>query len=422
MRNSNTEIINRLKQDNGVFNQLTLEQLNNREFLIELAVNLSEEERSTLPIADKLERIYDQYFREDITRAEALQYLREHPINEEQEQWEINTIFQKFSTDKEFMLEAIDITGKAHSLYFLSEELKDDKEIFLKSIPYNPFNLYYASDKLKKDKELVMLVLAHDKRMTIRDLEDYYKNFSNDKDIMESVYNNFLNDPGVSSKERAEGIIRFHIPVHKEEKNKNNQYIYYSIFGDKAYLAGNLLFEMDGKKPTHLSENIKNGRKSDLNLKTTKVLKRVKEVIITEPLQPDNMNEWFYGMEKLKTIQGLELLDTSKVDSMDELFHGCKSLEELELSFNTDNVESLWAFTAECENLKSLILNFTNTSKLQNIGGLCYGCKKLEELKLNNFDIRNVNYTLEMFDECPKLNPENKTNKELLHHILDSSN
>ena len=381
--------------------------------LKELALSLTSAERANHPEADKLERIYSQYFKEDITMDEALKYLERNPDGEE-----VNTILQKFNDDKEFMLKAIDITGKSHSLYFLSDELKGDKDIFLKSIPYNPFNLYYASDKLKNDKELILLVLAHDKRMTIRDLEDYYKRFSSDKEIMDVVYENFLNDEAVSEKERAEGVIRFHIPVHKEEKNINNQHIYYSIFGDRAYLASRPLFEMDGKRPTHISEDVKYGRRADLNLKTTKALKRVKTVVITENLQPENLHEWFYGMERLKDIEGLELLDTSKVKIMDELFHGCRGLEQLILNFNTDNLESLWAFTAECENLKELCLNFTNTSKLQNIGGLCYGCKNLEVLNLNNFDISNVNYTLEMFEECPKLNPDKKANKELLQEFV----
>lgn len=380
--------------------------------LKELAINLTTEERMRHPEYEKLERIHKQYFMEDITEEEGLKYIKDHPDNI----LEVDTILQKYNSSREFMSHYIDIMKEKHKLYFMDERLCDDKELMLKSISYNSLNLYHASERLKKDKEIVLTVLENDKRVTIRDLEDYYKKFGTDKEIMDKVYENFLNDPCVSEEERKAGIIRFHIPVHKTEQGLDS--ICYSIFGDKAYISERPIFEMDGKKPIQISENIKYGRKSDLRLKTTKALKKVKEVIITEALQPANMSEWFYGMEKLKTITGLELLDTSNVKVMDELFHGCKSLEELVLNFDTSNLESMWAFTAECENLKTMTLNFTNTDKLQNIGGLCYGCKNLEILILNNFNIENVNYTLEIFDECPKLNPNNLSNKELLQELV----
>ena len=58
--------------------------------------------------------------------------------------------------------------------------------------------------------------------------------------------------------------------------------------------------------------------------------------------RPTSTDFWFWGLRKLKTIIGIENLNTSEVKSMCGMFEGCSSLTELDVSgFNTANVENM---------------------------------------------------------------------------------
>ena len=54
---------------------------------------------------------------------------------------------------------------------------------------------------------------------------------------------------------------------------------------------------------------------------------------------PTTTAEWFYGLKSLKSIEGLEHLNTSQVTEMSSMFYGCGSLTSLDLtSFDTSKV------------------------------------------------------------------------------------
>lgn len=116
----------------------------------------------------------------------------------------------------------------------------------------------------------------------------------------------------------------------------------------------------------------------------------------------------FHGYKYLKTIEGLENLDTSDVESMKYMFWGCNRLESLDLScFKTSNVTDMYWMFSGCSHLKSLKLDNFDTSNVTNMSGLFSNCKSLTSLDLRDFDTSNVTDMSLMFNECENLSSLN---------------
>lgn len=86
--------------------------------------------------------------------------------------------------------------------------------------------------------------------------------------------------------------------------------------------------------------------------------------------RPTNMESWFFLMNNLEKIEGLQYLNTSMVARMDFLFAGCEKLTELNLIyFNTSNVESMAFMFMGCKALKTIYVgDGWDTSKLTYLG------------------------------------------------------
>ena len=80
---------------------------------------------------------------------------------------------------------------------------------------------------------------------------------------------------------------------------------------------------------------------------------------------PENSSSFFYLMDSLVTIEGLEYVDTSRVKNMAFMFSGLANIESLDLSaFDTSNVE--------------------------NMRRMFYGMEALTTLNISSFDTRSV--------------------------------
>lgn len=113
---------------------------------------------------------------------------------------------------------------------------------------------------------------------------------------------------------------------------------------------------------------------------------------------------WFYGLQNLKTITGIENLNTENVTDMQSMFYQCASLTALGLGhFDTSNVYYMDSMFHGCEGLTSLdVSKFTN-SKVMYMGGMFMGCNSLTSLDLSNFDTQNVAIMRDMFRSCSSL-------------------
>ena len=113
---------------------------------------------------------------------------------------------------------------------------------------------------------------------------------------------------------------------------------------------------------------------------------------------------WFYGLQNLKTITGIENLNTENVTDMQSMFYQCASLTALGLGhFDTSNVYYMDSMFHGCEGLTSLdVSKFTN-SKVMYMGGMFEGCSSLTSLDLSDFDTQNVQGIGYMFHGCSSL-------------------
>ena len=117
--------------------------------------------------------------------------------------------------------------------------------------------------------------------------------------------------------------------------------------------------------------------------------------------RPTTTNSWFYLMENLQSITGMEYLNTSEVTDMEWMFYGCKNLISLDLShFNTEKVTTMRKMFADCMRLENLNVSSFNTTVVTDMLGMFDGCIALKSLDLSTFNTANVTNMSNMFNYC----------------------
>ena len=120
--------------------------------------------------------------------------------------------------------------------------------------------------------------------------------------------------------------------------------------------------------------------------------------------RPKSTRRWFFNIENLEKIEGLEYLNTSAVTTMAYMFGYCRKLTQLYLSnFNTENVQNMSEMFAGCSSVTSLDLSNFKTEKVQNMRAMFEGCKSLTSLDLSNFKTEKVQDMGGMFYGCSSL-------------------
>ena len=131
---------------------------------------------------------------------------------------------------------------------------------------------------------------------------------------------------------------------------------------------------------------------------------------------PTNIKDWFNNCKTLKTIEGLQFLNTSQVEDMSEMFLGCHALTSLDLSgFDTSQVKDMSNMFGACHELSSLNLSGFDTSQVKDMSNMFGACYELTALNLSGFDTSKVTNMWSMFCECGSL-----TTLDLSH--FDTSN
>ena len=119
---------------------------------------------------------------------------------------------------------------------------------------------------------------------------------------------------------------------------------------------------------------------------------------------PTSLCRFFYNLTKLKTITGLEYLNTWNVTDMGYMFYGCSALTSLDVThFNTAKVTNMSYMFSSCVALTSLDVTKFNTANVTNMSGMFYSCKTLTSLDVSKFNTVNVTNMLQMFSGCSKL-------------------
>ena len=134
-----------------------------------------------------------------------------------------------------------------------------------------------------------------------------------------------------------------------------------------------------------------------------KSLKSIKGMEYLNTSQVTNMSHMYFGCKDL-TILNLSHFDTSKVTNMCSMFACCYALTELDLSsFNTKQVIDMGAMFSNCSFIIKLNLSAFNTSKVETMGHMFSACSSLPTLDLSSFDTSKVTYMSWMFRGCSSL-------------------
>ncbi|MBO4720138.1 MAG: BspA family leucine-rich repeat surface protein [Prevotella sp.] len=115
----------------------------------------------------------------------------------------------------------------------------------------------------------------------------------------------------------------------------------------------------------------------------------------------------FYSLSKLKTIEGLENLNTFTVTNMRSMFTMCLSLTSLDLSsFNTKNVTDMNSMFFNCSALQTVDVSSFDVRKVTNMGLMFASCSKLTTIYCNS-DWSTTSQALTnsymMFSGCNKI-------------------
>lgn len=119
--------------------------------------------------------------------------------------------------------------------------------------------------------------------------------------------------------------------------------------------------------------------------------------------RPNTLALWFYHMRNLKTIQGIENLNTSNAESMYGMFAGCTNLKEIDVSnFDTSKAIDLMSMFEGCENLTSLDLSGFNLANADFLVAMFKGCSNLKSIDISSFNTLGANLN-SMFMGCSSL-------------------
>ena len=119
---------------------------------------------------------------------------------------------------------------------------------------------------------------------------------------------------------------------------------------------------------------------------------------------PTSLYKFFANLKKMKTITGLEYLNTEKVTNMSYMFYSCSSLTSLDVThFNTAKVTNMNRLFAYCSSLTSLDVTHFNTEKVTDMNSMFDSCSSLTSLDVTYFNTANVTGMNNMFYSCSAL-------------------
>ena len=124
------------------------------------------------------------------------------------------------------------------------------------------------------------------------------------------------------------------------------------------------------------------------------------EVIINGIIKR-NIFKYKFNREGIYTIYYLQ---KELLINMSFMFYGCNKLKEIYLSnFNTDNIKGMKSLFSKCSLLKEINFSSFNTSNVITTHTMFKGCSLLKKLDLSSFDTSNVTDMYGLFMNCSSL-------------------
>lgn len=153
----------------------------------------------------------------------------------------------------------------------------------------------------------------------------------------------------------------------------------------------------------------RNGMPYDINEWDEHCITSTRSVVFDKSFtvyQPTTTSRWFQGMNKLTSLIYVENLNTSQVQDMDYMFYGCSSLTDLDLSsFDTSHVGGVTQtlsdeYTGGDDNSA---LYTTYICEGYGMKSMFDGCSNLVNLNISSFNTSKVRNMSNMFNGCSSL-------------------
>lgn len=118
--------------------------------------------------------------------------------------------------------------------------------------------------------------------------------------------------------------------------------------------------------------------------------------------RPTSCAYWFYWMDELTDIEGIDNLNTSQVTNMRNMFLGCSNLSNIDVShFETANVTDMSNMFWRCSKLSSIDVSHFETANVTNMEGMFGICRSLQFIfSGDGFTTANVTDSKDMFSKC----------------------
>ena len=119
---------------------------------------------------------------------------------------------------------------------------------------------------------------------------------------------------------------------------------------------------------------------------------------------PADASNWFNSMTSLVSINGMDIIDTSKATDMRDMFYQCNALTTVDVShFDTSNVKYMTSMFSFCRALTNLDISNFKTNKVIYMNSMFSWCSSLTSLNLGNIDTSNATTFNYMFNGCSSL-------------------
>lgn len=119
---------------------------------------------------------------------------------------------------------------------------------------------------------------------------------------------------------------------------------------------------------------------------------------------PKSLKNWFKDFTALKTVEGLENMNTKKVKDMSYMFNGCSKLKTADFSnFNTEQVTDMSYMFNGCSAMTDLDVSSFDTKQVEDLSYMFSSMSGLTKLKLGWFRTDNARTMEGMFSSCSKL-------------------
>ena len=118
--------------------------------------------------------------------------------------------------------------------------------------------------------------------------------------------------------------------------------------------------------------------------------------------RPTTTFRWFCHMLHLKTIEGIEYLNTSEVTNMGSMFFDCNELESVDFShFNTEKVERMDQMCTYCYGFKHIDLSSFDTHNVKSMNWMFADCQNLRTIyAIEGLNTDALTESYEMFRNC----------------------